>query len=153
MKCAIYARLRTGYKERVGMKGRGVRRTERREVFSSLSRTEGRKESTRFAVNTFFVFFLLHHHLITIHYSTCRLTTSPYSQDRILLTLRNRSHSHANTMASATMTTTTTTTTEKPKVVIVGAGLGGLILGVLLERCDIPYTIVEKATVVKPLGE
>ncbi|KAG0049016.1 hypothetical protein BGZ89_004367 [Linnemannia elongata] len=55
-------------------------------------------------------------------------------------------------MASATMTTTTTTTTEKPKVVIVGAGLGGLILGVLLERCDIPYSIIEKATVVKPLG-
>lgn len=37
------------------MKGRGVRRTERRGVLS-LSRTEGRKESTRFAVNTFCFF-------------------------------------------------------------------------------------------------
>ncbi|KAK3813795.1 MAG: hypothetical protein JOS17DRAFT_821184 [Linnemannia elongata] len=45
-----------------------------------------------------------------------------------------------------------TTTTEKPKVVIVGAGLGGLMLGTLLERCNIPYVIVEKAAFVKPLG-
>lgn len=46
-----------------------------------------------------------------------------------------------------------TTTTEKPNVLIVGAGLGGLMLGALLEKANIPYTIFERATVVKPLGE
>ncbi|KAF9154183.1 hypothetical protein BG015_001640 [Linnemannia schmuckeri] len=52
----------------------------------------------------------------------------------------------------ASTSSTATITTEKPKVVIVGAGLGGLMLGALLERCNIPYVIVEKAAVVKPLG-
>ncbi|KAF9097531.1 hypothetical protein BGX23_008609 [Mortierella sp. AD031] len=45
-----------------------------------------------------------------------------------------------------------TVTTPRPKVLIVGAGLGGLLLGALLERCNIPYTIFERATSVKPLG-
>jgi cation diffusion facilitator CzcD-associated flavoprotein CzcO len=46
-----------------------------------------------------------------------------------------------------------TITADKPKVLIVGAGLGGLVLGALLEKAKIPYTIFERATVVKPLGE
>ncbi|KAF9896849.1 hypothetical protein BX616_006649, partial [Lobosporangium transversale] len=37
-------------------------------------------------------------------------------------------------------------------VVIVGAGLGGLFLGILLERARIPYRILERAIEVKPLG-
>ncbi|KAG0203221.1 hypothetical protein BGX33_009243 [Mortierella sp. NVP41] len=45
-----------------------------------------------------------------------------------------------------------TVATPRPKVLIVGAGLGGLLLGALLERCNIPYTIFERAAVVKPLG-
>ncbi|KAG0285519.1 hypothetical protein BGZ96_010258, partial [Linnemannia gamsii] len=45
-----------------------------------------------------------------------------------------------------------TIATDKPKVLIVGAGLGGLVLGALLEKAEIPYTIFERATVVKPLG-
>ncbi|KAF9299363.1 hypothetical protein BGZ88_009881 [Linnemannia elongata] len=40
----------------------------------------------------------------------------------------------------------------QPKVLIVGAGLGGVMLGILLEKADIPYTIVERSTTVKPLG-
>ncbi|KAG0365578.1 hypothetical protein BC939DRAFT_524869 [Gamsiella multidivaricata] len=40
----------------------------------------------------------------------------------------------------------------RPTVLIVGAGLGGLTLGVLLERAGIPYEIFERAAVVKPLG-
>ncbi|KAF8938580.1 hypothetical protein EDD21DRAFT_120347 [Dissophora ornata] len=39
-----------------------------------------------------------------------------------------------------------------PTVLIVGGGLGGLLLGVLLERMDIPYNILERATKVQPLG-
>lgn len=46
-----------------------------------------------------------------------------------------------------------TIATGKPKILIVGAGLGGLFLGALLEKAEIPYTIFERATVVKPLGE
>ncbi|KAK3817838.1 MAG: hypothetical protein J3R72DRAFT_460627 [Linnemannia gamsii] len=41
---------------------------------------------------------------------------------------------------------------ENPNVLIVGAGLGGLLLGALLERASIPYTIFERTSVVKPLG-
>lgn len=40
----------------------------------------------------------------------------------------------------------------KPTVIIVGAGLGGVMLGALLEKADIPYLIVERATTVKLLG-
>jgi len=43
-------------------------------------------------------------------------------------------------------------TADKPKVIIVGAGLGGLMLGALLEKSDIQYQILERATTVKPLG-
>ncbi|KAK3823791.1 MAG: hypothetical protein JOS17DRAFT_819219 [Linnemannia elongata] len=41
---------------------------------------------------------------------------------------------------------------SKPKVLIVGAGLGGLLLGALLEKAGVPYSIFERASVVKPLG-
>ncbi|CAO3574680.1 unnamed protein product [Mortierella alpina] len=37
-------------------------------------------------------------------------------------------------------------------VMIVGAGLAGLLLGILLERANIPYAIYERASTVKPLG-
>ncbi|KAG9319900.1 hypothetical protein KVV02_007265 [Mortierella alpina] len=41
---------------------------------------------------------------------------------------------------------------KMPTVLIVGAGLGGLLLGALLERINIPYFIFERATKVKPLA-
>ncbi|KAF9136066.1 hypothetical protein BGW39_008029 [Mortierella sp. 14UC] len=41
---------------------------------------------------------------------------------------------------------------NKPKVLIVGAGLGGLMLGALLEKSSVPYTIFERATTVKSFG-
>ncbi|KAF9102598.1 hypothetical protein BGX29_004400 [Mortierella sp. GBA35] len=46
------------------------------------------------------------------------------------------------------------TATDKiqPTVLIVGAGLGGIMLGALLEKADIPYAIFERASSVKPLG-
>lgn len=40
-----------------------------------------------------------------------------------------------------------------PEVLIVGAGLGGLTLGLLLEEAGIPYRILERASRVKPLGK
>ena len=42
---------------------------------------------------------------------------------------------------------------SQPTVLIVGAELGGLMLGTLMEKADIPYTIVERSITVKPLGE
>lgn len=42
--------------------------------------------------------------------------------------------------------------TDKPVVLIVGAGLGGLSLGILLERAQIPFEIFERTSTVKPLG-
>lgn len=41
---------------------------------------------------------------------------------------------------------------HKPEVLIVGAGLAGLMLGMLLEKIDVPYRIYERAATVKPLG-
>jgi len=41
---------------------------------------------------------------------------------------------------------------SKPTVLIVGAGIGGLLLGALLERASIRYSIFERAVSVKPLG-
>jgi 2-polyprenyl-6-methoxyphenol hydroxylase-like FAD-dependent oxidoreductase len=40
----------------------------------------------------------------------------------------------------------------KPTVLIVGAGLGGLMLGALLEKIDIPYIIFERTSLIRPLG-
>ncbi|KAF9905571.1 hypothetical protein EC991_001532 [Linnemannia zychae] len=41
---------------------------------------------------------------------------------------------------------------KRPKVLIIGAGLGGLTLGAILQKSDIPYEIFERAAKVKPLG-
>lgn len=41
----------------------------------------------------------------------------------------------------------------KPKVLIVGAGIGGLFLGNLLQLAGVRYEIFERAPEVKPLGQ
>ena len=41
---------------------------------------------------------------------------------------------------------------KKPKVLIVGAGIGGLTLGMILQKTDIPYEIFERASEIKTLG-
>ncbi|KAG0320200.1 hypothetical protein BGZ97_000490 [Linnemannia gamsii] len=41
---------------------------------------------------------------------------------------------------------------KNPHVMIVGAGLAGLLLGILLDKAGIPYQIYERAKEVKPLG-
>ncbi|KAF9900478.1 hypothetical protein EC991_007308 [Linnemannia zychae] len=41
---------------------------------------------------------------------------------------------------------------KRPKVLIVGGGLGGLALGMILQRSDTPYEIFERATEVQPFG-
>ncbi|KAG9071579.1 hypothetical protein KI688_005792 [Linnemannia hyalina] len=43
-------------------------------------------------------------------------------------------------------------TNDKPTVLIVGAGLGGLMLGALLEQSGVPYIIFERSSSLKPLG-
>ncbi|KAG0341796.1 hypothetical protein BG000_007979 [Podila horticola] len=44
------------------------------------------------------------------------------------------------------------TSQDRPKVIIVGAGLGGVTLGLLLEHAGISYNIFERTTAFKPLG-
>ncbi|KAF9938500.1 hypothetical protein BGZ67_010727 [Mortierella alpina] len=41
---------------------------------------------------------------------------------------------------------------KPPHVMIVGAGLGGLMLAILLERMNISYAVFERSTEVRPLG-
>ncbi|KAF9189430.1 hypothetical protein BGZ51_009606 [Haplosporangium sp. Z 767] len=43
-------------------------------------------------------------------------------------------------------------TRQPPRVIIVGAGLGGITLGIFLEQLKIPFHIYERAKKVKPLG-
>ncbi|KAF9930442.1 hypothetical protein FBU30_000493 [Linnemannia zychae] len=43
-------------------------------------------------------------------------------------------------------------TNDPPRVLIAGAGLGGLFLGILLERAGIPYEIFERTSEIRPLG-
>ncbi|KAF9193293.1 hypothetical protein BGZ50_007553 [Haplosporangium sp. Z 11] len=43
-------------------------------------------------------------------------------------------------------------TNNTPLVIIAGAGLGGLMMGLLLEKINIPYQIFERTSKVKPLG-
>lgn len=42
---------------------------------------------------------------------------------------------------------------KRPKVLIVGAGIGGLTLGILLQKAGYNFQIFEKATEIKPLGK
>lgn len=41
---------------------------------------------------------------------------------------------------------------EQPTVMIAGAGLGGLMLGILLEQIGVPYHIYERSTESRALG-
>lgn len=41
---------------------------------------------------------------------------------------------------------------KKPTVMIVGAGLGGLLLGTLLQKAGISFNIFERSPTVKELG-
>jgi 2-polyprenyl-6-methoxyphenol hydroxylase-like FAD-dependent oxidoreductase len=44
------------------------------------------------------------------------------------------------------------TTIETLTILIVGVSPGGLKVGALLEKYDVPYTIIERGAVVKPLA-
>ncbi|KAF8932597.1 hypothetical protein BGZ58_006907 [Dissophora ornata] len=46
----------------------------------------------------------------------------------------------------------TTSNTALPKVLIVGAGLSGIMTGILLDRAGIPFDIYERAPEIKPIG-
>ncbi|KAF9136098.1 hypothetical protein BGW39_006894 [Mortierella sp. 14UC] len=39
-----------------------------------------------------------------------------------------------------------------PRVIIVGGGLGGLMLGILLDRMGVPYHIFERTHGINPVG-
>ncbi|KAF8986348.1 hypothetical protein BGZ46_005533 [Entomortierella lignicola] len=50
------------------------------------------------------------------------------------------------------MATTAIENNTVPTVLIVGAGIGGLMLGILFETINIPYHIFDQASTVRPLG-
>lgn len=56
------------------------------------------------------------------------------------------------TIAMSDATPSRTDDAVSPKVMIVGAGLSGLLLGILLEKTGTQYHIYERADTVKPLG-
>ncbi|GJJ74071.1 hypothetical protein EMPS_06429 [Entomortierella parvispora] len=50
------------------------------------------------------------------------------------------------------MTSLSTENRDLPSVIIVGAGLGGLLLAILLDRIGIEYTVLERSAVFRSLG-
>lgn len=56
-------------------------------------------------------------------------------------------------MSTTIEETTARKSDESPRVLIAGAGLGGLFLGIQLERAGIPYEIFERSTEMRPLGK
>src|SRR5690554_4952694 len=67
-------------------------------------------------------------------------------------TYQLRATTNTETM-SATPTPPPPTETHNPlQVLIVGGGVAGLMMALLLERINIPYTIFERAIKVRPLG-
>lgn len=57
-----------------------------------------------------------------------------------------------STTTSAKTHPGTTEPSTRPKVLIVGAGIGGMTLGMLLTKAGVPFDIYERAAAVKPLG-
>jgi len=44
------------------------------------------------------------------------------------------------------------TPATKPRVLIAGAGIGGIVLAIILEKAHIPYEIFERSTETRLLG-
>jgi pyruvate/2-oxoglutarate dehydrogenase complex dihydrolipoamide dehydrogenase (E3) component len=67
----------------------------------------------------------------------------------------NTDTTHSSSTASGTTSASDLpplVTERPPRVLIAGGGLGGLFLGILLEKAGIPYEIFERSPEIKPLG-
>ncbi|KAG0381007.1 hypothetical protein BGX24_001195 [Mortierella sp. AD032] len=56
------------------------------------------------------------------------------------------------TISSPPSTTASDSTQGRLRVLIVGGGIGGLMLGLMLERASIDYVILERSSEIRPLG-
>ncbi|KAG0070104.1 hypothetical protein BGZ89_001412 [Linnemannia elongata] len=56
------------------------------------------------------------------------------------------------TISPPPSTSTSDTTPDRLRVLIVGGGIGGLMLGLMLERASIDYVILERSSEIRPLG-
>ncbi|KAG0267946.1 hypothetical protein BGZ95_002696, partial [Linnemannia exigua] len=56
------------------------------------------------------------------------------------------------TISSPPSTAASDSTQERLRVLIVGGGIGGLMLGLMLERASIDYVILERSSEIRPLG-
>jgi NADPH-dependent 2,4-dienoyl-CoA reductase/sulfur reductase-like enzyme len=66
------------------------------------------------------------------------------------------SHTHKTlTLLQTTINMTGMSLPPRPafRVVIVGAGIAGLMMGILLDKIGVSYTILERASKVRPLGK
>ncbi|KAF8945692.1 hypothetical protein BGZ52_009481, partial [Haplosporangium bisporale] len=77
--------------------------------------------------------------------------SAPEIQTETGLSLSDSPPPNTETSISTAEPKTPLTNAEKPLVLIVGAGIGGLMLGNLLQKGNIPYLIFERAKEVKPL--
>ncbi|OAQ29370.1 FAD/NAD(P)-binding domain-containing protein [Linnemannia elongata AG-77] len=64
----------------------------------------------------------------------------------------NKSHSSLPSVGFKGSDLPPLVTDDPPRVLIAGAGLGGLFLGIFLERAGIPYEIFERTSEIRPLG-
>ncbi|KAF9155700.1 hypothetical protein BG015_008931 [Linnemannia schmuckeri] len=56
------------------------------------------------------------------------------------------------TISPPPSTSTSDSTPDRLRVLIVGGGIGGLMLGLMLERASIDYVILERSSEIRPLG-
>lgn len=124
-------------------KTKGKEKVEHKNMLAEGDREDGGNKKVRGHLfeTTFLLSSLSPHHFSLLPHSPSTYFRFPH--------LLSATEKKNNIMA----TRTSGQQQSQPKVLIVGAGLGGVMLGILLEKADIPYTIVERSTTVKPLGE
>ncbi|KAF9377430.1 hypothetical protein CPB97_010207 [Podila verticillata] len=87
-----------------------------------------------------------------LHFSTNHMSSSPEAKIQVAAEPPVAEVYTSTAKPRAPLTDKEWANMDKPKVLIVGAGIGGLFLGNLLHKAEIPFLIFDRAHEVKNLG-